>query len=302
MITKITESLSFKGLLALGIFFLAMSLTAGESGGFIYTDNGADITITGYNGAGGDVTIPDSIYGKPVTSIGGYLDLHQAYHGAFEDEDSLTSVTLPNSVTSIGNSAFYSCSYLTRVTIGSGVTSIGEYAFYYCSNLTSITIPNSVTSIGGRAFSYCGLTSIVIPNSVISIGDFAFCPCSSLTNVTIGSGVTSIGEYAFSAFNDNYYSNLLTITVSPDNLNYSSEDGVLFDKSKTVLILCPARKSGAYTIPSSVTSIGRAFYLCSSLTSVIIPNSVTSIENSAFYSCLSLTSVTIGSVVTSNWI
>jgi len=101
-------------------------------------------------------------------------------------------------VTSIGNSAFSSCSGLTSVTIPNSVTSIGNYAFSMCSGLTSVTIPNSVTSIGNSAFRYCfGLTSVTIPNSVTSIGDEAFYDCSGLTSVTIGSGVTSIGNYAF---------------------------------------------------------------------------------------------------------
>ena len=110
----------------------------------------------------------------------------------------LTSVTIPNSVTSIGNSAFYYCSNLTSVTIPSSVTSIGGYAFQRCSSLTSVTIGNSVTTIGYSAFSDCSsLTSVTIPNSVTSIGYGTFYGCSSLTSVTIPNSVTSIGDYAF---------------------------------------------------------------------------------------------------------
>ena len=130
------------------------------------------------------VTIPNS-----VISIGNY---------AFSGCTGLTSVTIPNSVTSIGYRAFYRCSGLTSVTIGNSVTSIGEYAFADCSALTSVTIPNSVTSIGNGAFSGCsGLTSVTIPNSVTSIGNYAFWGCTGLTSVTIPNSVTSIGEYAF---------------------------------------------------------------------------------------------------------
>ncbi len=173
----------------------------------------------------------------------------------------LTSVTIPNYVTSIGNSAFDGCSSLTSIDIPNSVTSIGDYAFYYCSGLTSVTIPNSVTSIGDCAFYYCsGLTSVTIPNSVTSIGDCAFYYCSGLTSVTIPNSVTSIGDCAF------YYCSGLT----------------------------------SVTIPNSVTSIGDcAFYYCSGLTSVTIPNSVTSIGDCAFYYCSGLTSVTIGESVTS---
>ena len=136
-----------------------------------------------------DTEITNLIIPNSVTSIGDY-----AFYGC----SGLTSVTIPNSVTSIGDYAFYGCSGLTSVTIPNSVTSIGNCAFSGCSGLTSVTIPNSVTSIGNYAFSGCsGLTSVTIPNSVTSIGDSAFYDCSGLTSVTIGSGVTSIGDAAF---------------------------------------------------------------------------------------------------------
>ncbi len=106
---------------------------------------------------------------------------------------------IPNSVTSIGDYAFFFCSGLTSITIPNSVTSIGNYAFEYCSGLTSITIPNSVTSIGDAAFQGCsGLTSIEIPSGVTSIGRYAFESCTGLTSITIPNSVTSIGDYAFS--------------------------------------------------------------------------------------------------------
>ena len=140
-------------------------------------------------------TIPDS-----VTSIG---------EAAFWLCTSLTSVTIGNSVTSIGEAAFWSCTGLTRVTIPDSVTSIGDYAFFYCTGLTSVTIPNSVTSIGSSAFSMCvSLTSVTIPDSVTSIGNGAFYFCTSLTRVTIPDSVTSIGDNAFiscTSLSDVYY-------------------------------------------------------------------------------------------------
>ena len=130
------------------------------------------------------ITIPNS-----VTSIG---------QGAFHGCSGLTSINIPNSVTSIGSGAFYDCSSLTSVTIPNSVTSIRNSAFFGCSSLTSITIPNSVTSIGNWAFWNCsGLTSVTIPNSVTSIGDYAFQICKGLTSVTIPKSVTSIGDEAF---------------------------------------------------------------------------------------------------------
>ena len=197
---------------------------------------------------------------------------------------------IPNSVTGIGEMAFADCSSLTSVTIPNSVTDIGRWAFIGCRSLISVTIPNSVTSIGISAFFDCSsLTYIEIPNSVTSIGGGAFWGCSSLVSVAIGSSVTSIGGGAFYDC-----SSLTTINVSNDNSNYSSIDGVLFNKQKTTLIQCPCGKQGAYIIPNSVTGFGdRAFSGCSSLTSVTIPNSVTSIGESAFSGCSNLTSVTI---------
>ena len=131
-----------------------------------------------------EYTIPDS-----VTTIGNY---------AFYDCDSLTSVTIPDSVTTIGYSAYADCSSLTSVTIPDSVTTIGNYAFEYCSSLTSVTIPDSVTTIGYGAFYGCSsLTSVTIPDSVTTIGYDAFYGCSSLTSVTIPDSVTEIGDSAF---------------------------------------------------------------------------------------------------------
>ena len=147
-----------------------------------------------------EFTIPDS-----VTIIG---------DSAFFDCSGLTSVMIPNSVTSIGGAAFYDCSKLTSVTIGNSVTSIGRSAFVGCSSLISITIPNSVTSIGSFAFLDCsGLTSVTIPNSVKSIGESAFEDCTSLTSVTIGNSVMSIGKGAFKGC-----SGLTSVTISKNCL------------------------------------------------------------------------------------
>ena len=221
---------------------------------------------------------------------------------------------------SYSSSPFCNDTKIKVVTIDYGVTSIGKYAFRSCKNLTSVTMPNSLTSIGENSFDACiDLTSMIIPDSVKSIGEHAFYTCTSLKNVTIGNSLNMISNFVFVGCNS-----LENIMVDENNLNYSSIDGVLFNKKKTELILYPVGNSrNAYSIPNSVTSIGYyafwgctnlrnikipnnvesigdyAFYNCTSLTSVTIPNSVTSIGNDAFYGCSSLTSVTIPDSVTS---
>jgi hypothetical protein len=205
------------------------------------------------------------------------------------------SYAIPNSVTSIGNNAFYYCRDLTSVTIPNSVTNIGNYAFYLCYSLTNVTIGNSVTSIGDGAFYHCpNLTNVTIPNSVTSIGNNAFYHCTSLTSVTIPSSVTYIGSWPFSRC-----TRLTNLTVDAANSVYSSLDGVLFNKAQTTLIQFPGGRGGSYAIPKSVTSIGdKAFTYCANLTSVTIPNSVTGIGYQVFSACTSLMSVTIGNSVT----
>lgn len=269
------------------------------------------------------VTIPNS-----VTKIG--------YH-AFERCTGLTSVTIPNSVTSIDIGAFWNCSCLSSVTIPNSVTSIGELAFFNCTGLTSIVVdsdnrvyndgngnnciivsessrlivgcnttivPNYVKSIADDAFRNCsGLASVTIPNSVETIGESAFNGCSGLTSITIPNSVTSIGIGAFFGC-----SGLVSIVVDDDNRVYNDGNGsncIIYTKNNYLITGCKTTM-----IPNSVTAISDgAFERCSSLTSITIPNSVTSIGTGydhegyyrvgAFTNCTNLISVTIPNSVTS---
>ena len=220
--------------------------------------------LVGYHGAGGNVTIPNS-----VTSIGESA-FSQCYNltnvtipnsvtsigdRAFRLCDRLTSVTIPNSVTSIGEDAFDNCTSLANVTISERVTTIGDGAFSICESLTSIIIPNSVTSIGVMAFSGSGLTSIVIPDSVSSIGSYAFWNCKSLNSISFLKGIYTINEYAFS-----------------DCTSLSNVD------VKGIVLYVG----------------GGAFQGCSSLKSINIPDRFFYIGEYVFAGCRNLESVTVG--------
>ena len=195
---------------------------------------------------------------------------------AYRAKDKIYNI--PDSVTSIGESAFFGCKSLTSINIPGSVTSIGRGAFRWCKSLTSINIPNSVTSIGNSAFGECkSLTSINIPDSVTSIGESAFSGCKSLTSINIPDSVTSIGGHAFSGCDSLTSINILDCVTSIGDSAFSQ---------------CEALTS--INIPDSVTSIGGwAFSGCKSLTSINIPDSVTSIGGHAFSGCDSLTSINI---------
>ena len=239
-------------------FYYCGSLECNEKDGIKYLGNETNPYVVAVGVTSYDITTANIENGCKVI------------YGAFDTCRSLTSVTIPDSVTSIGENAFDGCSGLTSATIGNGVISIEKDAFYGCSDLTSITIGNSVTSIGYEAFRDCtSLKNITIPDSVTSIGSWTFRDCTSLKSITIPDNVTSIGEEAFYGC-----SGLISATIG--NGVTSIENGVFRDCTSLTSI----------TIGNGVTSIEEGvFRYCTSLTSVIIPDSVTSIGSHAFYYC-----------------
>ena len=296
----------------------------------------AEVTRNFNRSYSGNVIIPEKVsYGGvdyTVTSIAGNVTHNGGTYigGAFRGCSGITSVTIPNSVTSIGYGAFYGCSGMISVNIPEGVTSISDYAFMGCSGLTSITIPESAISIGEAAFRECtGLTSITIPSSWSSIGNSVFYGCTGLTSITIPDNINSIEEAAFlgcSGLTDVIIPNTVysignqafqgcgfTSINIPNSVGYIGKGAFEFCNALTSITIpesVTSIGSGTFaycknlvsvTIPQSVTSIGGdniyggAFGGCTSLTSIVIPNKVTSIGNQVFFGCDNLKTVIIGS-------
>jgi hypothetical protein len=233
---------------------------------YIIENGGATIKASTATGA---VTIPRQLGGYPVIKVGnGWPPIFG------QGNNSVTTLDIPNRVTSIGTHAFAGCTGLTTLTIPNSVTSIGEYAFANCTGLTTLTIPNSVTSIERGAFGTCtGLTTIVIGSGVTSIGMNVFANCTGLTTLIIPNSVTSIGWGAFTTC-----TGLTTLTI-PNSVT-SIVDWAFANCTGLTSIV----------IGSGVTSIGEwAFVNCTSLPSVTIPNTVVSIGANAFRGCTSLT-------------
>ncbi len=280
--------------------------------------DGQSYTVAGIGKeTGTDIVIPDTYKGLPVTRISGL---------AFSGCKSLTSITIPDSVTTIGAFAFEGCTNLvqtdngvqyidtwvvdcdtsvTSVTIRPGTKGICYQSFQNCSKLTSITIPDGLTTIGGNTFYGCSsLTSITIPNSVTSIGDSAFSGCESLTSITIGDSVTSIGNKAFfdcksltSITIPNSVTNIGEFAFDSYSVFIETVNGVQY--ADTWVIDCDPSVTSATIRPGTKGICPYAFQNCKSLTSITIPDGVTSIGSNAFKDCSSLTSITIPDGVTS---
>jgi uncharacterized membrane protein len=225
----------------------------------------------------GDIVIAEKVsYNKKeytVTKLEG---------GAFSGQK-IAAVSLPNSITSLGENCFNGCDQLTSINIPTGITSLEDNCFNGCASLTSMTIPQGVTSLGNNCFSGCSsLSGITIPDGVASFGEYCFSGCSVLTNITIPTSVSSLGKYCFDRC-----SRLASITI-PDGVT-SLEDGCFFSCSNLTSV----------AIPHSVTSLGYScFDGCSSLTGIIIPDGVTSMEDGCFSRCSHLESISIPGSVT----
>ncbi len=310
---------------ALDGYCIFCSQPVNSTDGIIYdlSGDGSYAEVIGYNGTSPHVIIASTYEGKPVKSI---------YDEAFYDNDNITSVTIPDSITSIGMDAFYNCNSLTGVYI-TDLAAWCEISFdfyydesyrsnplYYAKNLyinnelvTDLFIPDGVTSISGYAFHGCSsLTSVTIPDSVTSIGNYAFQSCNSLTSVTIPDSVTSIGDCAFRGC-----SSLTSVTIGNGvtNIGYDAFYGcnsALYteyeygryvgdeDNPYALLYELTNKNFSTYKIHEQTRIIGYGvFGGCERLATITIPNSVTSIGDCAFRGCSSLTSVTIPDSVTS---
>lgn len=301
------------GIMVFSTFAVAVPITASAAesqesvsatyGDFEYTlEDDYTCTITKYNGHAANVTIPSTIYGNKVTKIG---------NSSFRENNNLMSVTIPNSVKEIDSYAFANCyslstvtfsnslksigysafakTNLKKVTIPNSVTEIDEFAFSGCENLSSLTLSNKLESIGGWAFESCtSLTSVTLPNSVTEIGVYAFDSCSSLKTVSIGSGL----KYCYTQGDGRFIFGdciaLESITVSSSNNNYSSANGIMYDKKKTEILVYPqAKKDTSYTVPSTIKTL---YFMSTNnnstnnnpyLKTITIPSSVTDIRNNA---------------------
>ena len=280
--------------------------------------NATGLTITGYTGPGGALTIPSAIGGTPVTSIG---------QAAFFSNGSLTAITIPASVTSIGSQAFEAMTQLTRITVAednslfssidgvlfdkaqavllrfpgnrasytspSGVTSIADGAFRYTSGVRAVVISEGVTSIGVQAFGDShALESVTLPDSLTSIGFWAFSNCFNLQSMRIPANVVSIGsdDLYLDAFGGCMA--LTAFDIAPENQSFTVIDGVLYDSAVSTLMQCPGGKIGTLSVPATVTNMSwGAINSCDQLTGITVAdgNTTYSSQNGVLFNATATT-------------
>jgi hypothetical protein len=229
-----------------------------------------------------------------LTSINIPTSLQIIGDNTFSGWRGLINIDIPITVNAIGNSAFSSCSNLISIQIPSSVTKLGNSVFSDCTNLSSVSLPNSLSSIGNSAFYQCsGLKFIQLPVELTSIGSRAFFGCYGLENIFIPSSVKYIGLEAFRGTK-------ASVNVAEPNFDYSSLEGILFDKKKDTLIYCPNSITGDYSIPSTVKVIGEyAFHGCSLLENISLPLTLNIVGDNAFNNCKKLTSIDLPASVVS---
>ncbi len=305
--------------LALLLIFAASVPFLAVSGLFSYEIRDGHAIIQSYTGFLRRVTIPETLGGYPVTEIASY---------AFEYTD-VSEVKIPASVEKIGIRAFEKCMSLESLTVAEGnpsyrsvdgvlfcadgtelirypqaksgaytvpdgVTSLAAYAFSDCTVMTQIKLPATLVSVGDYAFSGCRFSSVTLPSSLHILSDGAFYRCSSLTGILLPAGISYVGLYAFYGC-----TSLADISVIGSNETFSSLDGVLYNKERTVLLCCPEGRSGSLEIPDTVTELGyQALMNASRLTAVTFPETLTTVGAGAFSGCSSLEELILPSSVT----
>ena len=313
-----------------------IDLNAEEIDGFNYklVSSNKTAAVMSKNDATGDIVIPDQVtyngitykvtsianfafedtqitsvsFGKNIVEIGMY---------AFGSCQNLTTLIIPDNITKLNIGSFNECTTLTKVTVGSGIKSIQGFGF--CTALTSVTLPTTLTEISWSAFQGCEkLANMIIPDGVESISDEAFEGCTSLETINIPKKLTDIARDAF-----NNCTAMKTFNVDPDNSEYSSLNGILYNKAQTNIIVVPNGIAGEVSIPGTITEVGpnifrncyflesivlmdgvktigsNAFRDCVQLKKVTMPGSMKDIEDWAFYGCTELTSVSMSPNLTS---
>ena len=262
-----------------------------ERNGILYlVSNYGDVKITGYtNDVSSNLEIPQT-----VTYLGQSYSVTNIDDYAFQGCSAITTLVVHNNIKSLGFSVFTDCYNLKSVNIEKGgITSLPGFTFSGCTKLTAVSLPNDITQINDCAFQNCPFTTIKLPTNLTSLSGEVFRRCDNLKTITIPASVS----YMSSAFNLCY--SLESIVVEPQSKNYVSEDGVLYDISKTKLIKYPCMKTQQkYDIPNTVTSIADyAFYQCSNLTRINFPSNLISIGALSFHGCRLVEDLSLPSTV-----
>jgi hypothetical protein len=265
---------------------------------FEYTINsdGVSVTITDYTGSDENITIPAVLDGFNVTTI-----------SDFQFNNIIKNVVIEEGIKKIAETTMVACDNLESITIPSSITSLGIAPFSYCPKLSSIQVSADnayFCSVDGVLFNKAKTQlyrypsakpgNYTIPDSVTTLSPYAFEGCKSFTSIYIPPSLQTLNSNTFEDCD-----NLLEINVDGTNVYFSSEDGVLFNKSKTRLVKCPPAKSGVYTLPGTVTEIGgNAFWRCGRLTQIVLPTGLTELDQACFYMCSGMTAIDIPNGIT----